>query len=605
MRRPVLAFLGFLVLIAAPTWAGHEEVESRLKRDIFFLAAPECEGRGPGTKGIDRAADYIADSFNKVGLKPAAKMGFFQLFTIAGAGELGSPNVVKLRGPLGQEIELRASTDFEVMGYSGSGRAQGPVVFGGHGVVEPAIKMDDYQGIDVAGKVVILIRRTPRWGNEHAALPNKDAHGELVKKQALAEANRALAVLLVNDHSEGPEGDPLTSFETLKTANRPSSIPAVHVRRGIVDAMMRSGLSVGLYEMEQAIDRDLKPRGALLPGWTATIETTVKRTQTPVKNVVGVLEGSGPLAHETVVIGAHYDHLGYGDRTSRTANPKVKAIHHGADDNASGTTVLMELARRFAAQPNRQGRRLVFIAFTAEEIGLLGSQHYCAKEPLFPLKDTVAMVNLDMVGRVRADGNTNREKLIVEGVGTAKSFDQLLADVNGNPGFQLVKKQSGYGPSDHESFYRQKVPVLFFFTGFHEDYHKPSDTADKINVAGMRKVADLAEKTVQHLATVKDRPEYVYQAPTFRPTVGKMPRLGIVPNYEEEKPGVVVGGVSAGGPAAKAGILAGDLIVELAGKQVTNLETYMAILSQQRAGQTIDAVVVRDGKKVTLKVTPQ
>jgi Zn-dependent M28 family amino/carboxypeptidase len=355
-----------------------------------------------------------------------------------------------------------------------------------------------------------------------------------------------------------------------------------------------------LLDVEKAIDRDLKPRGAALTGWKADVQTAVKREVVTVKNVIGVVEGAGPLANEIVVVGAHYDHLGYGGRGSRAAKPGNKEIHHGADDNASGTTTMMELGRRFAKMKDRQGRKLVFMAFSAEESGLLGSRHYCNKEPLFPLEKTVAMINLDMVGRMEADPKTKVEKLRVEGVGTAKGFEQLIDKLN--PGFQLVKNKGGTGPSDHDSFYRKKIPVIFYWTGTHSDYHKPSDTSDKINIVGMRKIADLSEKTIAHLAAEPKRPEYVLVASTASGPAPKGPRLGIVPGYEENKEGLMVDGVQDGGPAATAGIKKGDLIVEIAGKQVKNINTYMVLMAEQRVGQAFEVAVMRDGQKVKLKV---
>jgi hypothetical protein len=357
--------------------------------------------------------------------------------------------------------------------------------------------------------------------------------------------------------------------------------------------------------LEQDIDRTLQPHSAPLTGWTATLEVNVNRPGVPVKNVVGVLEGSGPLAQETVVLGAHYDHLGYGGFGSLARNKdREGAIHHGADDNGSGTTTLIELARRFAQRPNRQGRRLVFMAFTGEESGLFGSAHYC-KEPLFPLADTVAMINLDMVGRLRPDKESHKEKLTVYGTGSAKTFDGLLESVNKKYDFQLQKIASGEGPSDQQSFYFKNIPVLFFFTGDHADYHKPTDTVDKINVAGMGHIADLVEDLVEHLETVPERPEFV-KVPRRPGSGGRMrggPTLGIMPEYGAEGDGVLVGGVIEGRPAAKAGFKEGDRIVEMAGKPVKNLEVYMALMAGHKKGDVFDIGILRDGRKMTLQVT--
>ena len=602
-RNLMIGLLGLLFVLGTATGQGDDAVEARMRADVTFLASDECEGRGVQTKGIHRAADYIAAEFTKAGLKPGGPDKFFQPFSIFGQSKLEGKSSMKLKGPLGQEIELKIDSHFQVMGLSGSGKVTAPLVFVGYGTTAPEAGYDDYKGIDVTGKIVVILRHLPRWNSKEMPFdaPRKDEHASLERKQGLAEGNKAAGVIVVNDHTEGPAGDKLMPFAYIAGAS-PGAVPAMQLRRSVLDMIFQASLGTTVADVEHAIDRDLKPRSTLLTGWTATLEAGVQRTNIACKNVIGVLEGNGPLAKETVVIGAHYDHLGYGGRGSRAKEPTKKDIHHGADDNASGTTALIELARRFGQTKERQGRRLVFIAFSAEESGLLGSQHYCNKEPLFPLEDTVAMINLDMVGRLPEDQETKKGKLIVEGTGTAKTFDQLVEKLN--PGFLLTKMPGGTGPSDHNSFYHKKIPVVFFWTGTHVDYHRPSDTADKINVKGMRQITDMAEKVVQTIATDPQRPEYVLVASTFKrgAGTGKGPKLGIMPNYDENKEGVVVGGLIDEGAAAKGGLKAGDLIVEIAGKSVKNINSYMVIMAQQRAGQTIDVGVIRDGKKLTLKV---
>jgi hypothetical protein len=353
---------------------------------------------------------------------------------------------------------------------------------------------------------------------------------------------------------------------------------------------------MSLKEIETAIDSDFKPRSGPLKGWTANVETHVARPMIPVKNVIAVLEGHGPLAKEIVVVGAHYDHLGYGGPGSLAKGSK--AIHHGADDNASGTTSVMELARRFAERKDRQGRKLVFMTFSAEERGLLGSRFYC-KEPLFPLADTVAMVNIDMVGRL-----PKNDKLIVQGLDTSKSFEPLVEKLN-KPGFTFSKTKGGNGPSDHSSFYDKKIPVLFFWTGTHSDYHRPTDTAERINLDGMKKIVDYVDTVVAELASVPDRPQYIAVKGGAAVGAPKGPRLGVTPNYESEKDGVLIDGVSGGGAAETAGLKAGDRIVEIAGKTVSSVETYMVIMSQQKVGQAIEISIIRGEKKLSMKITPQ
>lgn len=612
-RRGVFC-IGIAALLALPALGAEKvnearakTVEDRMRHDITFLASSECEGRGPLTKGIDRAADYIAAEFKKAGLKPAGKDGsYFQPFAINGAAlEYMAPLV--LRGPQGQVIELKAGEHFYPLGLASTGKAEAaPLVFAGYGITSAKDPdYDDYANIDAAGKIVIVLRDTPRALSPESIGGNwRRRYGSFTEKFQNAEKHRAAGILFVNDWDTAQTGDDLLAFNYMATSSTGAKLPAFHLSRAVADRLLESSLGVGLRQLEQDIDRELKPRSAPLTGWTGDFDLKVKRGAgtIPLKNVVGVLEGKGKLANETIVIGAHYDHVGYGGANS-LARSKKMAIHHGADDNGSGTTTLIELARRFGAIPNREGRRLVFMAFSGEELGLLGSAHYC-KEPIFPLGDTAAMVNLDMVGRLRPDAGNGKDKLIVYGTGTAKTFDALIESLNKKHDFKLQKVAGGMGPSDHASFYVKKVPVFFFFTGDHPQYHRPTDTADTINVAGMRKVADLVDELTAHLATVPEKPEYVAvkSGSGSNPGGPAGPRLGIMPDYSDDKEGVLLGGVAEGLPAAKAGLKAGDRLMKINDKDVKNLQNYMVLMAATKRGDTIEVSIVREGKTMPVKV---
>jgi hypothetical protein len=611
LRPAVLACL----LLAGPRLGAAETLsdarspaasEARLKRDITYLASDELEGRGVTTRGVDLAADYVAAEFKKAGLKPAGEGGsYFQPFSMAGA-VLMEPAKLRLRGPSGQRVQLKPGTQFQPLGLSGSGQVSGPLVFVGYGITstdpEKGPVIDEYADLDVSGKVVVVLRDTPRADNKESIGPAwRRKYSSLTEKLNNAAAHKAAAVLFVNDRDTAKDGDDLLNFGYYAAGSavlRMPDLPVLHVRRSVVEGLMHESLE----GVERDIDRDLKPRSRELTGWAATADVSVWRAKNALKlkNVVGVLEGSGKLADETIVIGAHYDHLGYGGSGSLSPSKKM-AVHHGADDNGSGTTALMELARRFGSAPGREGRRLVFIAFSAEESGLFGSEAYC-KEPLFPLESTAAMINLDMVGRLAKDKDTGKDRLTVYGTGTAKTFDGLIEALNKKYDFQLKKVATGMGPSDQMSFYVKKVPVFFFFTNDHPDYHRPTDTADKINVPGMRRVVDLTDELAAYLATVSERPEYVKVAgPSLSPGATG-PRLGIMPDYGDDGEGVLLGGVSEGGPAQKAGLKEGDRIVEIAGQPVKNLEGYMVLMRTHKNGDTIDVAVVRNREKKVFKV---
>jgi hypothetical protein len=609
-----------------------------MRKDIDFLASEQCQGRGVNTAGINLAADYIADQFQKAGLKPASPDGgYFQPFTMPASKLKAEPTLI-VRGPRGLEVELKSGRHFQPMGISSSGDVSASLVFVGYGITAPPSHYDDYEHIDAAGKIVVILRDTPRAGNRFASFASRYLHQTFFAKVGNAEKHKAAGILFVNDRDTAQDGDDLLDFSFTSVGAAFGSLPIAHVRREVLDQMLESTGS-SLADLEGDIDRELRPRSIALNDWSAHLHVQVEHSTISVKNVVGYLEGSGPLATETVVLGAHYDHLGFGGMGS-LSGLKKPAIHPGADDNGSGTTTIMELARRFGQMPNRTGRRLVFIAFSGEESGLLGSEYYC-KHPLFPLSETAAMINLDMVGRLRPvkegmwpeilgclnapevgglpgiapltvilqdsqkDWYSPKERLIVQGTATARNFDALLTQLNRKFDFKVTKLPGGIGPSDHSSFYAKKIPVFFFFTGDHSDYHRPGDTADKINVAGMRKVADLVEELTERLMEAPDRPIFVKAAEPPQRRYGSIPRLGVMPSYGDSGEGVLLSGVSDGGPASKAGLKEGDRIVEIAGKPVRDINAYMGLLATQKRGSPLEIAIVRDGKKLAIKVTPE
>jgi hypothetical protein len=584
--------------------------EARLKKDIFFLAGPECEGRGVDTEGINKAADHIAAEFKKAGLKPGGVNGtYFQPFPIKGSPRLGNANAVSFTGPDGKAVTLESGKQFQTQGFSANGKVTGPLVFAGFGITSEKPAYDDYAGLDVAGKVVIVLRKSPKLFTADEAEP----YSSFVAKLDNAGKHKAAGVLFVNDSSMAKGGDDLPGFRNLLFATATAQLPAVFVSRDSVDHLLPDGQK--LADQESLINSENKPHGLALAGWTAKVETEIERPTYTAKNIIGYLDGAGPLADQIVITGAHYDHLGKGGFGSMGGASAVGKVHYGADDNGSGSATVMELARRFGAQTDRQGRRLVFMTFSGEERGLLGSRFYCNEQPLFPLKDTAAMVNLDMVGRLRPDEKTHLGKLDVYGTGTGTGFE-ALADEMAKKHDLTIKKtpgasMGGGGDSDHSSFYRKNIPVFFFFSGYHPDYHRPTDTPDKINVAGMRQIADLTQDLVARLAMQKERPEYVKVAgrtPAVAVTTpgGERPiaRLGLMPNYDSAD-GLLIEDISPGGAAEKGGLKKGDKIVEIAGRPVKDVTGYMAEMARQKAGQEIELTVVRDGKRMPIKVTPQ
>ncbi len=614
-RRAVAAGLALLfpVLLTA---AGDDKpmptaAEQRLKGDVAFLADDAREGRSPGGAGIEAAAAYIAGSFESAGLKPApGSDGFFQPFTLGGQAKLASAGDLRFHGPDGKSVVATLNKDYTPLAVGTGGTlAATPVVFAGYGITahDPAkgLDYDDYAGLDVKGKAVLLLRREPQQDREDSPFDGRrpSDFATFRHKATNAFQHGAAAVLLVNDFAGlGSGADELFKFYSAG-AEVNSPIPFLFLSRDCADRLLAAAGAPDLQTLERRIDETLKPSAVAPAGWSADVAVEITRTAITTRNVVGVLEGSGPLADETVVVGAHYDHLGRGGVFSGSLAFLSKEIHNGADDNASGTATVLELARRLARRADPLPRRVVFVAFSGEERGLLGSKHY-VEHPPYPLDRTVMMLNFDMVGRLNA-----RQELTVYGTGTSPRLDELVDALGSSQGFVVKKIADGYGPSDQQSFYIKGVPVLFAFTGTHLDYHRPSDDMERLNVPGMARVADLGELLLLDVARRPRRPEFVKVASKGGHGGGDPGRvsvsayLGSIPDYNEDIKGVKLNGVREGSPAEQGGMRAGDVVVGFGGKPVATIYDYTESLAHYKPGDTVEVVVERDGKPTPLKVT--
>ena len=471
----------------------------------------------------------------------------------------------------------------------------------------PALKLDydDYAGVDVAGKAVLIIRREPQQDRDDSPFAGKRTsdYATFRHKATNAFQHGAAVVLLVNDLAGlGGEADKVLGL----VSGGPEAItklPFAMLSRDFADRLLQAADEPSLAELERQIDSDLKPRSRLLKGIELSAKLTIDRPSIETKNVIGVLEGTGPQAQETVIVGGHYDHLGRGGLMSGSLAFLSSDIHNGADDNASGTSMMMEMARRLATRRDPLPRRVVFMAFSGEERGLLGSQYY-VDHPLYPLASTVMMVNFDMVGRLNG-----KNELTMIGTGTTPGVDALV-DALGKTEGLLIKKVSGltdgFGGSDHQSFYGKNIPVLFAFTGLHPDYHRPSDDSDRINYTGMARIADYLELILLDLVRRVDRPAFTRLAPPSRraqsASAGMGVTLGVMPDYSDEaKDGMKLTGVREGGPAAKAGLKGGDSIIRIGGKPVATIYDYMESLKGYKPGDKVEVVVRRDGKELKLQ----
>lgn len=589
--------------------------EEALRRHVQALASEKFEGRRAGTTGAALAARYIAEEFARLGLRPCCATSrsgarptyqdYLQTFNLAGRGQLGQRNEMSFTDAEGASLDLRLNEDWLPLPWTTSARLeQLPAVVVNGGIVAEELKRDDYAGLDVRGKAVILPSRTPEEADPHNPLAR---YAEPRWRATAARERGARAIIFVSGETRLAD-DPLVRSEAEHVAGD-AQIVAVVVSEAAARRLLATN-DVRRNSTSSALNGDASPSRARPSAVRLTIQTDIVRRHFETANVVGIVEGTDPaLRAEAVLIGAHYDHLGLGGRGSLA--PDQRAIHYGADDNASGTAALIELARIFAQQ--RPRRTFIFAAFGGEELGLLGSNYY-VRNPIIPLAQTVAMLNMDMIGRLR------QGRLTVGGIGSAAEWRALVEEVNrrlaplrsGSSAeeaqglFRLTLNPDGFGPSDHASFYARRIPVLFFWTGTHEDYHKPSDTADKINYVGQTQIALFVAEIAREIDRLPQRPTYaVVRGETNMRATGFRVYLGTIPNYAESDRGVRLEAVREDSPAARAGLKGGDVIVKLAGRDVRNIYDYTNALSEMQPNVEYEIEVERDGRRLRLKITPE
>ena len=634
--------LALILLLAIATVVAQQPNTStpsinRLQQIIAYLASDALEGRRTGTPGANDAAHYIAGEFSLLGLRPGMQMAgpgrtrgdvrarYLQPFPYVASVELGKNNLL-MNDPHRRDdwAPFPVGTDWMPLGFSSNGAIQGgEVVFAGYGISSAELKYSDYAVSNVKDRIAVVFDGTPDGDNPHGQFVSA---GQVRFKAAAARAAGARALLIIANEDKLSD----SRYSHLRYDNAgEAGIPIAAISRQSAARILGD-----LAALEKSADaRTAAASNRSTRGHNLNLVIDVIRRESPSFNVIGILPGSDPkLKNETIVIGAHYDHLGMGGEGSGSLSARP-GIHHGADDNASGVAGLLELARMLTSQNPKPRRTIVFIAFSGEEEGLIGSNYY-VNHPIVPLANTVAMINMDMIGRLK--GN----KLIIGGIGTASEWRAEVDSANlvrtsaqgagtvqlpgvnlniavatgtnlGTPvnldysKFDLTLNEDGYGPSDHSSFYSKQVPVLFFWTGNHEDYHKPSDTADKINYEGEARVVSFVANVVRDIDKSDKRPTYtVAKSDSQGRSMGFRVYLGTIPNYADTNDGLKLDGVRDDSPASKAGLKAGDKIVKLAGREVKNVYDYTYVLGEMKAGQEYEVEVVRGSERLTLKITP-
>ena len=535
---------------------------------VRYLADDALEGRGAGTSGARCAAQYIADHFEAIGLEGAGPNGsYFQGFPIRAGAIVGTGS--SLRTP---QTTYTLTADWIPYGYSASGTAAGTLLYGGDGINRPGDSNNEYPTLDLTGRIVVVENGDLRSPSSEAL--QADAH---FKASVAVGRDAAGMIILLGDDERLP--DP--SGES-RAALR---IPVAAVRGEAAERI----------------------REAARSGERVFLAASVQPRAVEARNVVALLPGSDPaLSDEVLIIGAHYDHLGLGGEGSLDPDA-FGQVHNGADDNASGTSGLIEIARLLYESDRRPARSILFLAFSAEEKGLWGSSYY-VRNPLLPIAQTVAMLNMDMIGRL--EGGT----LVVQGVGTAEEWTDVLLDANQSTSrpLSIAVTPDGSGASDHASFYNEEgLPVLHFFSNTHGDYHRPSDDWEKVDIEGLIQIVDLVSEVAFDVAGVAGSDERItltrvepdlaaaHGGDPVATGGGYGPYLGTIPDMVPVDSGLRLTGVGVGSPAAEAGIRGGDIVVEFAGREIGDIWAYTYALQAHEPGDSVEIVVLRDGERLT------
>lgn len=563
-----------------------EEIQNHIK----YLSSDEFEGRFAGTEQNQLAAEYIKDQFESYGLIPFYNGSYFQEFEFIQSIKPGENNNVSITQN-NVELNLELDNDFVTAPFSGSGSVTGELAFAGYGIASNDLEYNDFAGIDVKDKIVIIMRYNP---DHDSAMSKFDRYSSLRVKASAARDSGAAGVIFVNGF-EPNEDDELIEFKYDRGPQM--KFPLVHIKRSYINDILQNE-GYNFREIQAEIDSTKQPNSFIIEDVKVTLQTEVEQIQAKANNVAGYIEGNDPTLKDSyIVIGAHFDHIGWGETGSMYRGDEPM-IHNGADDNASGTTGVMELAERLSAEKNQLKHSIVFMAFNAEELGLLGSSHTVNNFPV-DVESVVAMINMDMIGRVNED-----KDLTIIGTGTSSIWEDLLNELN-TYDFKLKFNSDGFGGSDHQSFTLKEVPVLFFFTGIHSDYHRPSDDWDKINLEGQKNILHYIYSVVKDLDGRSERPDYVKverEAHGGRGGYSKV-YVGTIPEFGWQGEGFKLGGVSEGGPAQKAGLQSGDIMIKFGDKKVANIYDFMYAMQEHKPGDVVKVIVLRDGKEKEFDIT--
>jgi len=593
-RLSFLLIILFTVSITAQNNIHRPEITSEeIKADVFYLASDAMKGRFTGSPEERLAGDYIKNEFQLYGLKPVFQGSWFQEFPFIERAEMTKANSLTF-DIIGKKQNLKTGVDYTTAAFSGKGKVSGSLVFAGYGISAPKLNYDDYEGMDVKGKIVVVMKYHPEHDNSGSEF---EKYASIRTKATVAKEKGAAAIIFVNGFAPENNDDQLIELR-YDGASAMKDISVQQVKRSFIDELFKTG-GHSFVETQKQIDASKKPFSFIFKNVKVALSTEVKEIEKKGRNIAGMIEGSDPtLKNEFIVIGAHYDHLGIGQlKESSIDKEGNKQIYNGADDNASGTTGVLEVAEKFGSMQGLLRRSIIFVAFSGEELGILGSTYFVNNFP-FDIKNVAAMLNMDMIGRLN-----DEYSLTIIGAGTSSQWKELLKEKN-TYGFKLGMSDGGAGGgSDHQAFSNKNIPVLFFFTGTHPDYHRPTDDPEKINCDGEAKVANYVFDIALAVDNSEKRPDYVkVEEPAERGGGKTRVTVGTIPEFGFNGTGYKLSGTTEGSPAAKAGMKAGDIIIKFGPKTVSNIYDFMYAVQDYKAGDKVDVVVQRDGKEITFNL---
>ncbi|MCG8408469.1 MAG: M28 family peptidase [Phycisphaerales bacterium] len=625
MNRVVCrSLVSVCVFLFAGSWAGVSAFEGKHSKDrslfspseyrewVSHLASNELEGRGTGQEGIDKAADFIVSQFKRFGVKPAGEDGtYFQQFTLPLKQKIAAGTRLAI-GTDGRRVRrpVRLNEKFRPFPFSASGSFKGDVVFAGYGIVNHGEDYDDYEGLDVTDKIVLILRRAPHFGD--FSMRDKS-----FRMKAFRASEAGAAALLVVNPVGDEEGQRLYRFDqgdqgVFRMAPQSYGLPMLHLRKEVADQMLAAAGMSDLETLQERIEDSKQPVSGPLEGVTVRGSVNLEKVDSPVRNVVGMIPGTGPQSDEMIVLGAHYDHHGVRKKGRADFDPD-EDIYNGADDNASGTAMLFALARAYTegAKPNRS---ILLIAFTAEELGLHGSRHF-TKNPTVDLEKCIAMLNFDMVGRLQ------KNRLLVGGMRTG-GFEDMVHEFAETYDIVIKDGGGGRGPSDHTWFYNSDIPVMFFHTGLHAQYSQPGDDTRLVNVEGAIRIAKLVADCVDEIDRMDEAPEFAEDTGRLvlmrndrdndddededeaRPLGGpeRPVRLGVMPDMDDDGAGILISRVMDGSAADRAGMEDRDRILKIGKTEIVTLEDVRDALGRFKTGDKTTVLVARGSEKIKLDV---